>query len=237
LTGGDPLLERWVSLWGRLGIHDDALAPAGQLLIDAYDGPSRYYHTQTHLEDVLQKLDWARGAFDKSGDLDGLTVDERSRLLDTVELALWYHDAVYDPKRKDNEAKSRDMFLADAARFGLPKNISATIAAMIDVTANHRTAKTLSEKILCDCDLAILGAPKGVFDEYDKNIRKEYAHVPVAAYKIARRRVMGGFLDEKRLFKTKAFQEQFGARADANLETVARPVRTWVRSLFKGPSP
>ncbi len=233
----DPLLPRWTGLWRRFGVDDAALAETGAALIAAYEGPGRFYHTRKHLDDVLQKLDWAKAAFAKTGDLAEVPAERRAELFDAVELALWYHDAVYDATRRDNEAKSRDMFLADAARFGLPEPLRATIAGLIDVTANHRAAKTLAEKILCDCDLAILGAPAAEFAEYDANIRKEYAHVPAAAYKVGRRRVLGGFLDAHPLFKTKAFQEEFEAQARTNLTAAARPLRTWVRSLFKGPAP
>lgn len=232
----DPLISRWRALWQRLGVDDAQLDGTGRDLLAAYGGAGRFYHSRKHLEDVFEKLDWGKTAFVAAGDLAEVPQGERPRLFDTIELALWYHDAVYDPKKKDNEAKSRDLFLADAKRYGLPEDLRTNIAQLIDVTASHKKASTLPEKILCDCDLAILGAPKDQFSEYDVNIRKEYAHVPEATYKTARRHVLGGFLRQKPIFRTKAFQGRFEEQARHNLESAARPLITWLKSLLKGPS-
>lgn len=231
----DPLLSRFRELWQRLGADDVALDDTGRGIVAAYEGPGRAYHSRRHLEDVLEKLDWGRTALGASGDLKDIAQGERVRLFDTVELALWYHDVVYDPTQKDNEARSRDKFLADAARYNLRQDLRADIAKLIDITASHRKAATLSEKIMCDCDLAILGAPQEEFSKYDANIRKEYAHVPEATYQAARRHVLGGFLKDKSLFKTKAFQDRFDAQARANLSGAVKPLVKWLKSLFRGP--
>jgi predicted metal-dependent HD superfamily phosphohydrolase len=237
LDKDDPLLSRWRALWQRLGVDDASLDDTGSNLLAAYSSAGRFYHSRKHLEDVFEKLDWAKTALIASGDLAEVPPEDRPLLFDTIELALWYHDAVYDPKQKDNEAKSRDLFLADAMRYGLPENLRTAAARLIDITASHKKAASLSEKVLCDCDLSILGAPKEAFSEYDANIRKEYAHVPEAAYKTARRHVLGGFLRQKPIFRTKAFQNRFEAQARQNLENAAQPLIAWLKSLFKGPAP
>ncbi|MEZ0224436.1 MAG: hypothetical protein ACAH83_07785 [Alphaproteobacteria bacterium] len=230
----DPLLHRWLGLWQRLGAEAPGLAETGACIISAYESSGRFYHTRRHLEDVLQKLDWARTALIATDDLAEVPEQGRPVLFDTIELALWYHDAVYNAKEYDNEMKSRNLFLADGAKNGLPDHIQRDVAMLIDVTAKHRNAKRLDERILCDCDLAILGAPKAEFDEYDANIRKEYAHVPEQEYENARRRVLTGFLRQGKIFKTKAFQAEFGSRARWNLMRRASPVRAWIESVFRG---
>ena len=228
----DPLLARWLELWRRLGAEAPGLAKAGAAIISAHESSGRFYHTRRHLEDVLQKLDWAKSALVATGDLAEVPEEERAVLFDTIELALWYHDAVYDAKEYDNEMKSRNLFLGDGAKNGLPDHIQREVAMLIDVTAKHKNARKLDERILCDCDLAILGAPKAEFDEYDANIRREYAHVPGLEYENARRRVLTGFLKQGKIFKTRAFQAEFGARARRNLMRRASPVRAWIESLF-----
>ena len=237
MAPSDPLLERWLALWRRLGAGGDDLAETGKGIIAAYEGAGRFYHSRKHLEDVLDKLDWAKTALADAGDLKDVPLPERAPMFDAIELALWYHDVVYDPKAKDNEAKSRDRFLADAARYGVPEAIRTDVARMIDVTASHKTASRLPEKILCDCDLSILGAPQEQFSEYDANIRKEYAHVPEPLYKSARRHVLGGFLKQKPIFKTRAFQNKCEAQARDNLEGAARPLVARLKSWFRGPAP
>lgn len=224
-----------MELWRRLGAKAPGLAETGISVISAYEGSGRFYHTRKHLEDVLQKLDWAKGALEAAGDLADVPAHERPVLFDTIELALWYHDAVYDAKEYDNELKSRNLFLGNAAKNGLPDHIMRETAMLIDVTAKHKNARKLDECILCDCDLAILGAPKAEFDAYDAGIRKEYAHVPAHEYENARRRVLAGFLRQGKPFKTKAFQQEFGARARWNLRRRAMPARAWLESLFCPP--
>ena len=220
-----PLLPRWQALWQRFGVENAGLAAAGQEVIKAYkDG--RYYHSQDHLASVLIELDWAKGALEKSGELSGLSIDARQKLFDTVELALWYHDVVYDAQAKhgDNERKSRDLFLSDAEKFGLPAPIRQEIASLIDLTAHHKDAKTLAERLMTDCDLAVLGASPAVFHQYDLDIREEYKHVPLPDYKTARRDVLAGFLKQKPIFKTAAFRKKLEAQAEKNLKGAIGPL-------------
>lgn len=225
------LEERYAALWTRLGATPDVTQ--GAAVVSAYNGAGRYYHNETHLKDVLEKLDWAKTALEKSGEIKHLAAPEKQKLFDTIELALWYHDAVYDAKAKDNEEKSRDLFLQHAEKSGIPEDIKKEVAGLIDLTKHHKNAKTLPERILTDCDLAILGASPAAFAAYDDGIRKEYAHVPATVYKNARRSVLKGFLDQPRLFKTEAFHAQYDAPARANLgKAVKNPVLSWAKGLF-----
>jgi predicted metal-dependent HD superfamily phosphohydrolase len=190
-------------------------------MIAEHDGPGRHYHTRAHLEDVLAKLDWAKTALTESAELPP---GDRTTLFDTIELALWYHDLVYDAKAKDNEAQSRDLFLTHAGYFRLPEPLRDNVARLIDITARHHDAVALDERILADCDLAILGAPPDEFARYDANIRREYAHVPAAAYKIGRRKVLTAFLGQPHIYKTRAFQMAYEAKARANLTAATAPL-------------
>lgn len=218
------LLPRWQALWQRFGAEDTGLAAAGWQIIDAYS-TGRHYHSQEHLASVLAELDWAKSALDKSGELSNISADARQRLFDTVELALWYHDVVYDAKAKDNEAQSRNLFLSDAKKFGLPAAIRDEVAALIDLTAHHKDAKTLAERLMTDCDLAVLGGSPAAFCKYDTGIRKEYAHVPPAVYKVARRDVLKSFLDQAHIFKTAAFRQKLEKAARKNLSGAIAPAR------------
>lgn len=236
-----PLAERFQSLWQRLGAEDGAgVAAAGARLLALYAEPARAYHNQTHLEDVLAKLDWAQSALMQSGEISGLDGTERRRLFDTIELALFYHDAVYDAKSKDNEAQSREMMKRDATAFGINNALIADAARLIDLTAHHSTAARLDEKIMADCDLAILGAAPEEFKKYDTAIRTEYAHVPAPLYAAGRAKVLQGFLDTPQLFKTRAFADNFDAAARRNLAAALTPpapaplLGRIKRFLFKG---
>jgi predicted metal-dependent HD superfamily phosphohydrolase len=227
-------LTRWRNLWKRLGVDTPAVAGTGGAVLGSYEKMGRHYHNGAHLEDVLQKLDWAKEALEASGELEGLSLPEKQKLFDTIELALWYHDVVYDARRHDNEEKSRELFLAHAQEYGLPEDFQRAVAGLIDLTRHHKDAKTLPERILADCDLSILGAPPPEFERYDENIRKEYAHVPGPAYKRARREVLKGFLDQPEIFRTKAFRGAYEAAARGNLEKAVKPAVSWKWGGFRG---
>ena len=59
-----------------------------QNLVDAYGSKERFYHTLEHIRAVLE---FVKARTDQ-------LQDRRS-----VELAVWFHDAVYDTKAQDNE--------------------------------------------------------------------------------------------------------------------------------------
>lgn len=214
------LLLRFTAVWQRWLAAAGETTAAGQRLLDAYNAPDRAYHNLVHLADVLAKLDWARNALMAAGDL---APGDHQRLFDRIELALFYHDIVYDPTAKDNEARSREAFISDARHFGLPQDDIDAVARLIDITANHTAALALDEKIMSDCDLAILGAPREEFNAYDRNIRREYKDVPAPLFCARRAAVMKKFYTAPRLFKTAAFHTRYDAAARANLKTLITP--------------
>ena len=227
------LEDRWNDLWWRLGVQSPDIPATGIRLIAEYSGPDRHYHLRTHLEDVLTKLDWAKTTLERTAELP-LLPEDRIKLFDTIELALWYHDVVYDAKLKNNEQLSRDLFLTHAAHFGLDETMQQNVAKLIDLTAKHKDAASLMERIMTDCDLAILGAPKTEFDAYDKNIRKEYAHVPAPAYKLGRHKVLTGFLNQPYIFKTQAFHDAYEQQARTNLKAATTsPIAKLLRRFHK----
>lgn len=201
------LLQRFLAAWHFFVPADARLTPECLAVLAAYDTPPRAYHTLAHLTDVLDQLDWAKTC------IADATPDTFAR----IELALFYHDAVYDPRATDNEAQSRNLFMHHAAAFGMHDDDAAAIARLIDITAAHTQASALDERILCDCDLAILGAEQPAFAAYDRNIRREYAHVPAPLYTLRRAAVLHRFLDQPRLFNTAAFHDRYDAQARANL--------------------
>lgn len=219
----NSLHERYTALWQRLGISHPDIAAAGEQILTLYAKPARAYHNITHLADVLAKLDWAKGALSRNGNLAGLAPVTIARMFDTIELALFYHDAVYDPRAKDNEKQSRNLMLRDANTLGLHKSIADDAARLINLTAHHNRAQKPDEKIMADCDLAILGAAPAVFQKYDAGIRCEYAHVPAPLYAAGRAKVLRGFLATPRLFKTAVFATRYDTPARRNIKAALLP--------------
>lgn len=214
------LRQRWHDTWRDAGIGaHPQLTAMFDTLTAHYGAAGRHYHNTEHLTDVLDKLDWAKHAMTKNGELSAFDAPARKTLFTALALALWYHDIVYDAKRQDNEAQSRDLFLAQATDVGLDAVIAAQAAQLIDITAHHKSARTLAERIMTDCDLAILGADAASFTRYDDNIRREYAHYPDDIYNAGRAQALSGFLQQEKIFKTAAFNALYEDAARRNLCT------------------
>lgn len=138
-----PLPERFARLWRRMGARDDGHAICGELL-EAYQEPHRHYHGLDHLRDCLSQLDAApRGAENRGA----------------TETALWFHDAVYDTRVHDNEARSAAL-AADALRdSGVQDDLAREVARLVRLTDHVRPAPDRLSALLCDIDLSILGGP------------------------------------------------------------------------------
>ncbi len=178
-----------------------------------YDEPQRAYHSWVHIEALL-------GHFETFAD----QIHDRTRVL----WALYWHDAVYDPMRGDNEQVSADLLRREGAGV-LSAETLEEAAVIIEATAKHQLPNSLSGEVLLDAalfldlDLSILGARAEVFDVYEDNIRREYGFVPEDAYRAGRAAILKGFLGRDRLYFTDTCGVLWEAPARANLaRSIAR---------------
>ncbi len=170
-------------------------------LISAYAESSRAYHTLQHLEECLELLL-----------LCPLNAEQR-RLL---ELALCFHDAVYDAQAKDNEEQSAAWAEKPLSRLGLTVEAIAIICRLILVTKTHQAENEL-EAWMVDIDLAILGATPERYRQYELQIRQEYAWASDEVYATGRRALLQSFAGRDRLYQTAFFLKRFEERAGLNL--------------------
>ena len=171
-------------------------------LLRRYCEPHRHYHTIEHIDACLVWLDWYRG------------VAERPEL---VELALWFHDAVYDNAANDNEARSAALARERLAALGVHASAIASVTECVEATQRHSATRG-DCALLVDLDLTILGAAPSVYARFETQIRAEYAHVPERAFAPGRTHVLRGFLARPRIFQTTGLQEQLEWPARGNLK-------------------
>ncbi|WP_315923400.1 hypothetical protein [Mesorhizobium sp. SP-1A] len=172
-----------------------------------YGADGRHYHGLSHIEALL-----------------ALAAEYRALLSDpdAVEAAIWFHDAVYDSRAKDNEARSAELARRKLAGKTAPERL-ARIAAMIEATATHELprfadpAKTRDAALFLDMDLSVLGAPQEVFDAYEQAIRREYAWVPEEAWRSGRTAVLQAFIQRPHIFHTEEFRNRFEKQARLNI--------------------
>lgn len=196
----DTLLAQWERTWRDLGATPtNSLAPA---LLGAWSEPHRHYHTLQHLGECLAHLDGAR---------------EHAQRPAEASLALWFHDAVYDPRRHDNEQRSADWARDSLLDAGVPRDTAHRVQALVLATRHDAPAGAGDAQLVVDSDLAILGAARERFDEYGRQVRLEYAHLAEADYRAGRANILHGLLARPLLYATDFFRSRFEARARENL--------------------
>jgi predicted metal-dependent HD superfamily phosphohydrolase len=195
------LRERFMLLLRRLGASGDA-RPEADALLAAWAGPARTYHGTAHLVDCLARLDEVPAAAEGH---------------DPIEAALWYHDAVYDPRVADNEERSAVWAERALVELGIATRVASEVARLIRLTRHAEPATDEAGRLVCDIDLSILGRSPAEFDAYDAAIRAEYAWVPEAAFREGRRRVLRALLARRSLYGTERFRRQYEAPARTNL--------------------
>jgi predicted metal-dependent HD superfamily phosphohydrolase len=212
---------RWTAFAASIGVGGDAAVAAFADLERRHGDPGRHYHTLAHVADCLAELDAAPGLCDRP---------------DAVELALWFHDAVYDPRAADNEARSTALLRGTASRLGLDPALARRAEALVMATAHLAdsggtlpaaappgapspgTAPSRRDReAIHDIDLAILGAPRDRFDAYETAVRREYAFLRGGEWRSGRSRVLRTFLAMPRIYLTDPFRDRLEARARRNL--------------------
>jgi predicted metal-dependent HD superfamily phosphohydrolase len=198
-----PSIDRWKATWQELGVSfTPALHAAFGDLIARYSEPHRKYHTVRHLDECFAKL----------GELRALVEHPAE-----VEIALWYHDAIYEQRSNQNEARSAELAAAIVRNTGGSAESVQRISDLIMVTRHAAVPQGDDAKVLVDVDLSILGESPERFDEYERQVREEYSWVPEFLFKQERRKILEAFLARPAIFSTDLFRERYDAQARANI--------------------
>lgn len=209
------LRRRWESLLARVGLADGGLFDE---LVAAYAEPHRRYHRVEHLAAVVRKV-------------DELAATEGVADPSPAQFAAWFHDAVYDPRAADNEARSAAWARSALLERGAPAALADRVAALVAATADHAGSGTDDPQlaVLLDADLAILAAPSEPYHAYTAAIRDEYGFVPEEDYRRGRTRVLESLLSAP-LFRTAAM-EAHEATARVNLARELARLASWAPAL------
>ena len=201
-----PVRQRFAGAWSQLGAR---LAPDFGELVQRYAEPHRAYHTLDHIHECLGWLG-ASGQF--------------AEHVFEVELALIYHDVVYEPLRADNEQRSAAFFRAHAQASRLPEQSAERIAVLIEGTASHRTLHG-DGALVNDIDLAVLGASPQAFARYEQQIRAEFQHVSEPLFRAGREQVLRSFLQTLSIYSTPFFSQRLEAQASTYLSQAISALR------------
>ena len=135
-----------------------------------------------------------------------------------VELALWFHDAIYEKYSSQNEVKSAELAVKKVLAAGGTENAAARISNLIMATRHAVLPRNKDEQVLIDVDLSILGAEPERFEEYERQIREEYSWVPWPLFRERRRKILKDFLARSTIFNTPVFIQRYEKQARQNIE-------------------
>lgn len=208
--------ERFVRLWTRIFPEPneawDILRARNifKKLAEKYSEPHRAYHTLEHIDYAL-------------GELDESTHDSP----EVIELALWFHDLIYDPRSPTNEIESAHTFLVWVNEAGHNiDDLVTNVARMIGNTTHKELVTDWPSQLLCDIDVAGLGRSFEEYMAYGEKIRFEYNFVPVHVFNAGRIAFIEGMLAKRHIYYTDFFRERYEAQAQANLKEELRLLNT-----------
>jgi predicted metal-dependent HD superfamily phosphohydrolase len=205
------LESRWRDLCRSAGFTAGDVDEAGRWLLDAYGVSTRAYHNLAHLAQCLAEFDAVRPhAADPV----------------TAEMAIWFHDSVYDPNRSDNEARSAEWARSVLGFLGAMPGLVAAVQVIVLATRHAEPVPPFDSPdapmvadaaLVADADLAILGQPSDAFDAYERAIREEYRHVPDEGFRVARLGILTRLLGRPRIYSTLPFRARYETAARENL--------------------
>lgn len=203
----DERRERFIRLWERL----ERRAPTGRRrspgelheeLEQLYSEPGRHYHTMRHIVHCLATLD-----------ANATLADDR----DAVELALWFHDAIYEAGAPDNEARSAELFL-ERSEGALAPALRERVAELVMATVHPSRADSVDGGLISDVDLSGFALPRSAFLRDSVRVRREFADRDDAAFWPAQREFLDALTGRGPVFATPELRERLEQAARDNID-------------------
>lgn len=196
--------DKWCDLWTRLNCKGDPREQYARLKV-LYSESSRAYHNLEHVEGCLDLLEDVRS---------------ECKSPEQVEFAIWFHDAVYDARRTDNEQQSALLAERVAIDVGLPPKAASHIAELILATRHDGIPTDSDAQVLVDIDLAGLGRTFDQFKQTGSLVRQEFDWLDDETFKRNQSELFHRLLDRPNIFCTEFFRSRFEQQARENLQKI-----------------
>lgn len=203
----DLLLALYHETGSRLGVSFVVREELFQWILDGYSESHRRYHNLEHLGEMLSALQDFRVRF---------------REWDAVVMAAFYHDIIYQPGSKKNEADSARFARAALVEMKCDAAFINRVEDLILATERHVYRPGDADAALfLDIDMAILAAPVARYDRYTDDLRYEFRGIPGLFFRRGRRKFLKQLLSQDRIFHSEPF-ETFEGLARTNIERELR---------------
>ena len=166
-----------------------------------YAEPHRYYHTSSHIDHCLRQVDF-------------ISVDYADR--DAVELAIWFHDVIYeigDPKNEENSAK----WFMQVSSGELKDSIREQVNRLVMVTQHNVQPEKEDEKYVVDIDLSGFGMPWPEFSADSLRVRQEFPEVSDGVFENKHRMFLEMLASRDFFFCTTLFRNMYESQAKYNV--------------------
>ncbi|MGN6436730.1 MAG: HD domain-containing protein [Agriterribacter sp.] len=192
----------FIELAGNYAAQNEVVHSLWNEIEKQHTQSKRFYHTLTHLENLLTQLQPVRDQVDN---------------WTSIVFATCYHDIVYNVLKKNNEEKSAELARKRLTQLQVPEPVIQCTVGLILATESHRLHQQNDINLFTDADLSVLGSDWNTYELYSRQIRKEYGIYPDIVYKPGRRKVLLYFLELNNIYKTAFFAGRYERQARLNL--------------------
>lgn len=173
------------------------------LVISKYREKHRFYHNLSHIKALLLIAEQFKAKFDD---------------FESVILAIWFHDVIYEPKASNNESESAKLAVAELTKLNVPEALIKEVEQMILATFHHDGRELDDDgRLFLDLDLSILGAKEEIYKKYARAVRQEYSFVPESLFRHRRGLILQNLLHRTILYYTDELRELFEEPARRNI--------------------
>ena len=197
-------LNRFRLLWQRCLNEGavDASSAIHQRLVNAYSEPQRHYHNLAHIDHCLSIFDQCKA----------LAANP-----DALEIAVWFHDVMFEPGKRDNEARSAELY-AELSTGVHDNKFRRLVGRLIMATLHDGSSLDDSDAgYMVDIDLSSFGLPWEEFQRDSQHLRQENAQLSDAEYYRKTREFQVCLLARPRFYVTDFFCQRYEQQARDNL--------------------
>ncbi|WP_299942706.1 hypothetical protein [uncultured Microbulbifer sp.] len=192
--------SKWLELMERLGF--DSNIETYLKLQSHYDKKHRHYHNSSHINATLKNLE---------------QVKHLANDYNALEIALWFHDAIYKVFSSGNELNSANWASQFLKINKAQDNFIENVHRLIMATLHNTVFYDNDERLIVDIDLSILGSHGELYNKFELWVGREYKLIPGFIYKKKRKKILEGFLARKRIYSHEYFFEKFEESARKNI--------------------